>query len=113
MYDNNMYRALQPEKASLCDEALIHALEQREKTLRDRESEIIVARDKGRAEGMAEAITEGRTEAKIEVGRKMLAANMPLEKIQPVHRSFPRRDSGPVAFTWHASAQQDPDELME
>ena len=79
---NRIRKALEEEKVTLCDEALIHALEQREKTLRDWESEIIVARDKGRAEGMAEAIAEGRTEAKIEVARKMLAANMPLEKIQ-------------------------------
>lgn len=67
---NRIRKALEEDKESLCDEALIHAHEQREKTLRDRESEIIVARDKGRAE------------AKIEMARKMLAMNMPLEKIQ-------------------------------
>ena len=71
---NRIRKALEEEKVTLCDEALSHALEQREKTLRDRESEIIVARDSGRF--------EGRAEAKIEMARKMLATNMPLEKIQ-------------------------------
>ena len=65
-------------RPDLDDDALWYELLQREKTLRDWESEIIVARDKGREEGRQEGIEEGI----VKVARNMLAKNIPLDTIQ-------------------------------
>ena len=74
MYDNNIHIALEAEAQFLSNEALMHAYEQREKTQRDWESKIIVARDKGREEGIEEGI--------VKVARNLLNMKMPLEDIQ-------------------------------
>lgn len=74
MYDNNIHRALEAEAQFLSNEAMMHAYEQREKTKRDWESEIIVARDEGIEVGMAKRDKE--------IARKMLAKNVPMETIQ-------------------------------
>ncbi len=74
MYDNNIHKALEAEAQFLSNEALMHAYEQREKTKRDWESKIIVARDEGRQEGIEEGI--------VKVARNMLAKNVPMETIQ-------------------------------
>ena len=65
-------------RPNLDDDALWYELLQREKTLRDWESEIIVARDKGREEGRQEGIEEGI----VKLARNMLAMNVPMETIQ-------------------------------
>ena len=74
MYDNNIHKALEAEAQFLSNEALMHAYEQREKTKRDGESKIIVARDEGRQEGIEEGI--------VKLARNMLAMNVPMETIQ-------------------------------
>ena len=78
MYDNNIHKALEAEAQFLSNEVLMHAYEQREKTKRDWESKIIVARDEGRQEGRQEGIEEGI----VKVARNMLAKNVPMETIQ-------------------------------
>ena len=60
------------------DDALWYELLQREKTQRDWESKIIVARDKGRQEG----IEEGMAKRDIEIARNLLNMNISLKDIQ-------------------------------